>query len=944
MPETPQENSMPEIPKIPTPPNVPIIEGSEELLIINAQTPHLPMPQSTEQYEQTRTTLFPAGSPRNQSELQEWLKTLSEDEMRIVRQLGFKFHFIKGILSEPKQIALPEEEPSGEGFAFSEVMDLLREIVDDARELLAEGDKHQDPLVKQMRPFYNYLTSLVGTNWGQPNNVLDGHFIQAVKRIPRDLRRYASPHVEAGEKEQLKQKNKEHLKLNDNEEQLLLEAMERTIRTLHKMKEGKHVTPEELGAILSRFKQMERFRTSLRTSRSKRQGFDEIERLLEFVPSWIEILEMVHQQSQRYKRTYLNLHAKALEKIFPNEITPLLTVHHREVRECRLQAYEKLAQIVDGIDDYHLKKTTKRILLQISTILTYLDFMWDMHEITVDQHNKQIIYPKQMMLIAPLIYREMNILLDGLQQAVKRLQSDDESTEEIIDIEFSTHEIDKRDDSQPGFRIGENNIDNVAVTSEEVVRLINGVINPDSGTKNGTSLDKKAASCFDSLELQMSACLKEARRALSLTKVHKTDVHPDRSEHLTIHHGETLSYHIQDFITYLNSGLIHGLAHIANTFHNGSVKLLRRDIIPEYQDYEDQTARLRLSIEQLKQGSQKTKTLISRIAVRDPDNMNPAPMLMTVKESLRQVADSIRRFQQRRDDEIAEGNYYGVLKGKDYDALQVFTDTVKDFFLDRNCDTIGIRAIATHTLLKELDGFATKISALPRHPESLSSPNIDAWMKTYRGLTQMQNEVHRCQSNEGVKEELKSQYGAQCLELIHNMLTISRQEPCDDERQREFREFADTHPFAQDVQPEDFNNELLAFQKVINQFEDFHSALGMDDLVDKTLLTEYKHRASQRMIKYLFVIAKSLKSEKPNPHKSEEVLQAMQICAEINADLEFTDAQLAAIIHQTLSYLSSFPDYMEAYHAEIRATDFSNVVDTIQYLCTELHRRFRIPD
>lgn len=932
--------------RIPTPPNVPTIEGTE-IVIPHKEAPNFESIRP-EEHDLTRTSLFPYSSAEEKDELQEWLRSLSEDERKMVTQLGFKFHFVKGILSDPNLIALPGEESAREQIPFAEVVGLMTEIVEDAKEILNEGDKQQDPLIKKLRPFYNYLQSLAEANWGNPNMIMDGHFVEAVKRLPRNLVIAAFPKIPSEKKKELRQEAQKELHLNTEESNQLFRGLELTIQMLQKIQEKNHISSEDLANIFNIFKQFKRFKRAQHQNKSKRPGFEEIEYLINFIPLWVEVLEGIHEQSPNYQRIYLEHHTKALENIFPSKIAPLITIQHRVIREDRLKEYKNLAEIVEKIDDYIIKKLTRRIILQMSSILTYLDYMWEMHQVAVDQHSKRIIYPKEMLLVAPLICREVTKLITALKNAGERLQTKESLTvEDLSELEFSTHEIDKRDDSKPGFRLTVSGITE-RVSTEVDAMFDNFLKEPSEKETKEPTPEEIAARCFIDMMYILSDALPKAQRTLSQIKAEDTATDPDRTGHVTINYGETLSYHIQDFITMLNSGVIHSIAHLANTFHGGSMKLVRRDIIPEYHQYENQTAELRLSIEQLKEGCAKAKKLFGEIRVTDTRDTNPAPMLMSAKEALRQVADSIRRFQQRRDDEITAGNYYGVLKGRHYDALKKFTETVRDFFLDRECDTMSIRAIATHTLLKDLNEFATKVGNTPQSPDNSVDSAIDRWQKSYSGLAKLQNAVHRGQANGGVKEELKAQYQAQCIEVITNLVNIANN-TSEDARHAKFKTFLQTHPFAAEIQPEDFSKELLAFQKVANGFEDFYSALQtdnphMDPLVDPTLLAEYDQRAAQNMVSNLWKIVRELQSNKPNAHASEQLLDAMQKCLEINTDLEFADPKIAQRVSETLSYLSSFPDYVSTYYAEIKPGDFQTVIESIQYLCGELHNRFRIGD
>ncbi|MFH0896222.1 MAG: hypothetical protein V2A54_17450, partial [Bacteroidota bacterium] len=419
--------------------------------------------------------------------------------------------------------------------------------------------------------------------------------------------------------------------------------------------------------------------------------------------------------------------------------------------------------------------------------------------------------------------------------------------------------------------------------------------------------------------------LSKAKRYMQQTNYMTVElIHGYSEPHISVKDEERrLTNHVQDFITEVRSAMMQSMVELVNAFDSG--KNQRKDVMPEYEEYEKQAAGLRQQLEKLKKGSEIAKRMLDNILGKTLDGRESESDILQVKSALITIAENLKEFQKQQDRDIREGKEYGVVKGHCYDLISEFVRTVKEFFFERKCNQLNLKTLAHYALTRKLDQFAEQIANSQNQADQ--NGEVEKWLATYKELKAIESTMQT--------EDQETTYRTKFMELIRGIKTVK----VTDTR---FTRFLIDEPLSQRIDEEALDKDFFAFQKVMKQYYDFHTLISMsDDLVDRELLTDYDYRLTKSTISVLTELIEELSTENDNPQKTETAKETITRCRNAAQDLQFTSPELADRLLLALDYIQKYTDYMGHYNEVTNMEDFATAVSVLEKVKSDLEKQLQ---
>ncbi|MBU0668226.1 hypothetical protein KJ951_00930, partial [Patescibacteria group bacterium] len=738
-------------------------------------------------------------------------------------------------------------------------------------------------------------------------------------------------------KEKIKGELQKSYSLSKEEFSILLEALRHLKLYYKNTRKNQHVQKEDLEKVLKELGQIEVLRREFPDTHN-RFGLKGIRQLIDCIPNWIELISdaVENEHSSKHKRTILDSRAEAL-KMAIQQIAPMVMKRHRSIIRKRLKQYDKLKTIVQGVEDKEMNIVIRTLLGQISKILSYLDFMWEMHEVTEDQYSKRILYPQRMLRMTPLICREMEKLEAAFSWLAERLSLERTTffpkTIRPAQSDFPLAD-DMEEQSQPGFvlsRTEEQII--IRKLADEFSGMIDDIFEPTNKADLQESKNQALASQFKMIASIIGDKLSKAKRYMQQTNYMTVElIHGYNEPYISVKDEERrLTNHVQDFITEARSAMMQAMLELVNAFD--SEKNRRKDVMPEYEEYEKQAAGLRQQLEQLKKGSEKAKRMLDGILVKTLDGNESESDILQVKSALITIAESLKEFQKQQDNDIKEGKDYGVVKGHCYDLMSEFVKTVKEFFFERKCNQLNLKTLAHYALTRKLDQFAEQIENSQNQADQ--SGEVEKWLAAYKELKAIETEILAEQKDEESPEDRETAYRTKFMELIHGIKKIKFADT-------RFTRFLIDEPLSQRIDEEALDKDFFAFQKVMKQYYDFHTLISMsDDLVDRELLTDYDYRQKIKTTAAIAELIEELSAEKDNQQKTDTAKKKITECRKTAQEIQYTSPELADQLLMALDYIQKYTDYMGHYNEVTNMEDFATAVSVLEKVKSDLEKQLQ---
>ncbi|HLG25514.1 MAG TPA: hypothetical protein VI588_01825 [Candidatus Gracilibacteria bacterium] len=897
----------------------------------------------------------------------EWINRLTPEELNHYTQIGYKFKLLGAIFEHPEIIALPGEKASARQLNFAEVMDMMDELHDHSRLFLGKDLERNTTDAAALTSFFRALHH-IGER-GLPSREADQEFIQAVTIEFR-------PYMRAGGKQRpsLMDRFAETLKMSDGDKSALLKAVDLIREEFKKIQDaGKdnmfgQLRHEALEGIILALSEVDCLRRVF--PQNKKVGLKEIVRIKELLEMWKDLFgELLPDNDQgitiampdqtdvpgsptpkknmQSRRVFLEHRAKALGKSFPNLVTPMVMMHHRQVLKKKIKQYEKVTDMVEGMEDKELRDLLEIFLASISRIMSYLEFMWDMHKVESDKGTTQILYPKKMLLLIPVIREEMQKLSTGFQMLGEKYRGQRDT-----DLRHSLHSelgfskgLGTNDDSQTEFSldIGE---ESAARTQEITAAKARQVLDssPDEPARNDN-----LAFVFNMIgEMVIADHIRKADDHVELIGIEKVKKRLHYGDPGIVVHPETLTHHIQDFINEVQAALTETLVELINAFREK--RLPTRNIIPEYQDYEDQAAELRYGLKKMFKNTSSAKDKLQRAMVHDPaDAKNPdkgAEAVLRTKVALTEIADAITRFQQTQESALAGKKYHGVLKGEHYGTLNNLSHGIMDYFLDGGVEALTPEILATHDITKKIEEFGEKFDRKSKKPAE-----VDEWLDKYYEFRKLRMAVpgKPAKGKTDGNGEMAASHGQALMAVVDGIKKLAEDQaesvpqettPGEHAEDKEFKDcrerfrlFATENPFLHRVREEQSSSRYREFDRLVKQFEDFHTMLGMThSLVDERLLYEHDGRLANEVADKLEILALEMQISGKAFPDGDGAFSAITDCQAALQHLQFRDAGLARDIHEIFDYFHSYPEFLSAHEEKVKDAELDEMISAIRRL------------
>lgn len=677
------------------------------------------------------------------------------------------------------------------------------------------------------------------------------------------------------------------LQLNDEEKEQFKQALRVIVKVRRKILDNREDTSkglkrqlevDDLREIVESMGSLECLRRVYGTNTNsgilgleKMFGLNEIHRLVQFIRSWegtfrwlskmkmgrmvpeTEAIEEIGEKSpedyekrleeeREKRRLIIKNFTDAFNLIFPDPLAPMIMKRHREVLRRRIQNYKVLAQYVNGIGDEKLKRDLKEILFMISTILSYLDYMWNMHEVEENGAGKHIVYPKKMLLLGPLIIQEVEELAGKLNLLSEQYRGAFADTEGEFDDLFDMEHKPAEDEQKPveeqkprglgiryedssAFRFGPDTI--VSITHDNALAAAD-VQTPED--KKHQELKTKLSNCMGMIAFTLMVNISGARRNLGAARVKNVMVNeekPANGEKMT----QTLSYDIHDFINDLRDPFYTLLYEIAKVFDD---RVTKKEVLPELEAHEDQAARLRYQMYALGARIKPSAEVMAFAMIADPKQLADeiVPGLQAVFTNL---TDDINTFQSYQEQNLNDKKYHEVLRGAGYEKLVRLANALNDFDENHN-GQLEVRTVELFVLRKRLDEFAEKLQMSSSKGELPHNGVLGAWLKDLMMLKKVEDRILANGISPEAMGKLQEQYVERFMHVLNTMYDISTKDELvhsvPDQNNVEtykvpaavkerFGTFLETNPLAEQCQTTDFTQCFHKFYKLIHLMGDF---------------------------------------------------------------------------------------------------------------------------
>ncbi|MFA5829553.1 MAG: hypothetical protein WC843_03595 [Candidatus Gracilibacteria bacterium] len=957
-----------------------------------------------------------------------WMESLTQAERESYDRLGFLFQLLHAVTQNREIIALSADERTAEKFSFTEVAELIGDVVREAESFLGPKDKELDRkengIVTSFKKCYRNLVLLerlaraVYTVEEGPDCTTviqfdaDGDFLHIIENeMPKNLAAMVKLASERGDEPLKKTRAQERfmidLHASDLEKEQILKAVEKAGKALKKIKNArahgensKILLPDDLQAIvveLGKVEHVRRLYVSNPGMSGQSYGIQEIQRLLQFVRNWegtfrwvggSKMAKMLEDDSpgqkeeskdeteeehdarlEKERGDFLEKEMRKKRDLFKDftdllsgktkagqkgaaksetkeehdvrlekerekrrniiqtftdafnliMVAPLIVRRHRKVLRARQSAFRLVGETVETIEDKKLKEKLGEVIFQVSTILSYLDHMWDMHGVEKNGAGKHIVYPKKMILLGPLILGDVEKLFVELNYLSERFRKSDPDNGEtdsmsIEDGMFADF-LDEPESKKSLAGLGMNY--KTSGTSETFrVDDVNGIVSAVHDDAVETAKPKppesqKEMSISDSLNglaMILAIALNGARADLRATHIKEVITNEEDDPENADAPLETLSCEIHDFIHDLYDALSSVLYEMTKIF---KPDVTRHDVLPQSEAYEEQAACLRRDVIEIGTKITPAIELVTEI-FEYGEEKRAATGLPMLQAALGGVAAHMAAFQVAQEQNLEEQKYHAVLRGASFEKMIRLANCSKDF-KEQYCEELGPNTIELYVLRKQIDEFVEKTRGEISGGKLPNSGIIGAWMEDVDDLKKVEDRILANNLKPQELEKLQEIYSECFMHVLNVLDQIRKQEKVEhsyfDPNKRvsehkvseqvrgHFDDFAKANPMAEHCVTGLFTPIYFKFFKLMHLMSDFKQVCDLrrdPNTPEQMFLREYDMRKADVMFKENFEILMTYYAypELP-PEKKPEIMASLAECRKALSHLRFFDEKRA---------------------------------------------------
>jgi|GEM_PF-6451813 len=685
------------------------------------------------------------------------------------------------------------------------------------------------------------------------------------------------------------------LRLDNEEKDKFIQALKVIIRTRKKVHLGtkpeddfddtSHVRIEDLKEILEALSKLDCIKRRLpsnpgneaATAENNLLGLHEINRLVMFIRSWEETFrwmekmnvgkgklgqlispdakkdgneevseeerERAHEDKLAKKYNVIRSFTDAFNAIFPDPVAPMVVGHHRRVLRDRIKQYAVLGNKVNEIKNKELRTDLKKVLHQISIILSYLDYMWDMMEVEENSAGKHIVYPKKMLLMGRMIIREIEALEGKLNIYGSKYKNPTPAAGQEMGDDFFGFSDEPEFENQAGlgvpfnedsqnFKLEQNSVVKAAEETQEKVKETIDILS-DEDKKLQEQVWKLGDEMFGLSEgLSLSRMGRLATfKATQVKTVLTNDEAPIAEE--VEHPTETLSYDIHDFITDELDNMRQILYRIALAFDEN---LSRSKVIPEIAEQEQQTNARRAQLAALGERLRPAMGLLAHAVDPRKNKINEEQtkyledngMVESARTDIILLAYSIQNFHDRQEANLNSKKYHGVVRGAAYEKLVRLTNTVNDFMAEHT-QKLDQKALDIYALRKRIDSFAHKTQIAVSEKKFAQTGLVKTWMDELDALKKIEDRILANGLNPEQIAKLHEKYTDKFMNVLVLTGRISQSKEIPEAAKVHFMGFRITNPYMDECIGEDFSPTYFKFYKLTNLMSDFMSVCDLQN-------------------------------------------------------------------------------------------------------------------
>jgi len=845
----------------------------------------------------------------------EWIGKLTPEEMATYEKMGFHFQLLRAICQNHEMIALSADENELKRFSFFEVVQLVKDLKKMAVDFLGqELHRKPNPNLEQFVNAYKTLkVFLVQKEKIAFTEVQEDATLTATPYIDQDLLKIIektmppdmvtlikSAEISEGtngkiERNEVKTsftKMVVALQLTEPEKEQFVNALRVIAKIRQKILDNKpsnigsiHLQIQDLRDMVEALGKMECLRRVYPSNpeldiyhSEKLFGLSEIYRLAKFIISWEKTFrwlgqmqlgkakvekilpdneianedeESIEDMNEKRRETIKNF-MDSFSLVFPDPLAPMIVKRHREVLRRRIQNYPALAVSLNGITDDKTKKDLKRVLFQISTILSYLDYMWNMHEVRENEGGKHIVYPKKMILLGPLILQETEELAATLNFLSEQYRGTLGTGEDDLDDIFG-----EKKPAGLGINFEESNIFKLGPDSIISMTRNNALATADAQTDEDKQRKEQKEKLADSLNMigyVLSVSIKTARQNLRATSVKNVLVNEEKTVEGNKAVPQTLSYDIHDFINDLRDAFSAVLFEMARIFNNDVSK---HDVLPEIAAQEEQAAQLRGRINMLGERIKPTAEVMAFAMVAAPEQM-AEDIIPGLKAIVTNLAAEISDFQRYQEYNLNEKKYHEVLRGAGYEKLVRLANAIEDFDTNYNEQLDG-SVLDLFILRKRLEEFAEKTQMGMNMGKFPRNGILGAWIKDLELLKKVEDRILINGLKQEEMQELQIKYVERFMHVLNIFYDICHKQTVvhsipdgseedvttltvSPEIREHFQVFFDANPLVQECMTEKFTSCFHKFYRLMHLMSDFSQVCDFQlnaNTAEQEFLKEY---------------------------------------------------------------------------------------------------------
>ncbi len=831
---------------------------------------------------------------------QDWLSRLNSKESQSYEGMGYFFQIVKAIALKMDKIALLEEEVKQDrNLSFSNLIKLMDALYEETKRFRGrELGRLQTPQLVQLTKAVRQLGRLkIIVGMGKPDEkTFDQNFMVILKeQLPKDLFLALVGGASPQETRELLGVYFKALDLRDEEKAKFIQALSEIRKCIQKINEGKKTGKKngnasfaDLSGVVDALTAVEPFRRVSFQKEGQRQGLDymdEIVKLGTFIQSTEEMFirfggfklgnirkpvdetenekEMRIQGELDDKRTLIKDFSKKYMDTFPKL---MVLENHMQVRKRRIASYPLFVETVESIKDEDLKHDYKRLLKQISTILSYLEWVWSMHEVQQTPTGKHIVYPHRMLFPAPFILREVEDLSTRFNILADKLEHDNETNANALNgthemegdtdlgIDFNV-EVDTSQVPQPFFPERNEGSEGLGIDYDEqstpfrfqdVHGIVRSVIEKTSEVlENDIEIpvtvelpddlaNEKLKEAYWGSAMVLNAGLNETRPALRATHLHNIPVNEENQDLAQVTIG-TLSYDIHDFINLLIDDLSTTVYQLVKAF---KPEVTKKDVLPEFEKYEEQAAELRKRLHYFIERLRPVNEVMAE-AMANPGRSKEEKYagVEELKEKLIIMHGNISNFRAYQEKCLTERRSHAILRGASYETLVRMTNTM-DTIMKNYIDEITAETVDLYALRKQIGEFS-KDSRVAMQSGKLKNSGVTLdWVEETTKLEKIEEKILANNLTPDELAELEQHYINQYTRVLNMLETISgaqntagpaikleiRVTP---KESTHFTAFLESNPFIKRCQETSFTPAYFKFQKLMRLMENLVTACGM---------------------------------------------------------------------------------------------------------------------